>query len=89
MEAFTTELLREAHREATDPYDREHVTPWMQRHAVNPYALPAPEPDRALERFRWCLDSPQDFRWLSGAYRRFPDPTTTQLLTLPRRYDPT
>ncbi len=29
VEVFTQELLEEADRNATDPYDREHVTPYM------------------------------------------------------------
>lgn len=87
VEAFTTELLLRAHQTATDPYDREHVTPWMQRWASKPYALPAPVPDRGLERYRWCLDTPADYRWLQEAFRAFPDPTMEQVMTLPPRYD--
>ena len=32
-EVFTVDLLREAHAKAKTKPDREHVTPWMRRHA--------------------------------------------------------
>ena len=32
MELFSVAALEKAHREATDPYDREHVTPYIYRH---------------------------------------------------------
>lgn len=89
VESFTTELLQRAHREATDPYDREHVTPWMQRWASNPYSLPK-TPEDALgltNAYRWTLDTPDDYRWLQQAVAAFPDPTPSQLLTLPPRFD--
>lgn len=89
VEAFTADLLTRADREATSPYDREHVTPWMQRNASNPYALPTTHEDAlgATEALRWCLDTESDFRWLERAFTAFPDPTPDQLLTLPPRFD--
>jgi len=32
MELFSSDTLEMAHKYATDPYDREHVTPWIYRH---------------------------------------------------------
>lgn len=89
VESFTTELLQQAHKEATDPYDREHVTPWMQRWASNPYALPK-TPEDALgltSAYRWALDTHEDRKWLEQAFAAFPDPTPSQLLTLHPRFD--
>ncbi len=89
VESFTTELLLRAHQTATDPYDREHVTPWMQRHASSPYSMPRTAEDAlgATEALRWTLDTANDYRWLKDAFRQFPNPTTSQLLSLPPRYD--
>lgn len=89
VECFTTELLQKAHEAATDSYDREHVTPWMQRWASNPYAMPRTAEDdiRLTNAYRWCLDTPADLLWLQRAFERFPDPTTEQLLSLPPHYD--
>ena len=89
VECFTTELLLKAHQNATEPYDREHVTPWMQRWAASPIALPASvRPVDASSRWRWTLDTPQDYSWLSGAFTRFPDPTLEQVAAYSRIHCP-
>jgi spore coat polysaccharide biosynthesis protein SpsF len=65
VEAMTFEALSQADREATDVYDREHVTPFLYRQP-NRFRLghvPSPEP---LSQHRWTLDEPADFALLSG-----------------------
>jgi spore coat polysaccharide biosynthesis protein SpsF len=64
VEVMSLEILRHANRQATDAYDREHVTPWIQRHART--ATVRQEPD--LSALRWVLDTPADYECLSAIY---------------------
>lgn len=90
VESFTTELLMQAHQEATDSYDREHVTPWMQRWASNPIALEASiRPVEARTEWRWCLDTPKDYSWLRVFFDNGPPfPTLEQAAAYSRVYPP-
>lgn len=68
-EAFTIAALDEANEAATEPADREHVTPWIRRnrtfHRVN-LAGPGGE----LTEQRWTLDYPEDLVFLRELYAR-------------------
>lgn len=58
-EVFTPGVLDRAHREATEPYDREHVTPWMQRcESLSRVGLKSIA-DRSMNR--WTLDTLDDY----------------------------
>jgi spore coat polysaccharide biosynthesis protein SpsF len=60
-DAFATEHLARAAREATSPYDREHVTPWLRR---NLRTVAIDGPGGGLERHRWTLDYAEDYALL-------------------------
>jgi spore coat polysaccharide biosynthesis protein SpsF len=69
-EAFTVSALDEAYATATDPYDREHVTPWIRRNrAFRRVNLAGPGGDLAEQR--WTLDYPEDLAFLRELYARF------------------
>jgi spore coat polysaccharide biosynthesis protein SpsF (cytidylyltransferase family) len=66
-EAFTRWALEVAARDATDPYDREHVTSWMHSnplfHTVN---VESGDPGRA--QINHCVDYPEDLDRLRGLF---------------------
>ena len=64
VEVFSREVLLRAAREATEAYDREHVTPWIQRNAR---MVPVTQ-EIDLSGLRWVLDTPDDLRFLQWVY---------------------
>ena len=83
VEAFSIDLLRQAHREATSPYDREHVCPYMHRIARQVECVRQP---KDLSHHRWTLDTPADYRFFQALAARLPfeppHPTTAEVLAL-------
>ena len=68
-EAFTISALRRAATEATEPYDREHVTPWIKRHpTLNKSYLTRQIDERSV--WRWTVDHPDDFRFFESIAAR-------------------
>ncbi len=72
-EAFASSVLDEAWREATDPYEREHVTPFLWR---RPERFPAAvlECERDLGTERWTIDHPADLELVRAVYERLSEP---------------
>ncbi len=64
VEVMSRDLLIEAARRATTASDREHVTPWIQRHAT----ITAVTQPVDLSALRWVLDTPSDYAALSAVY---------------------
>jgi len=67
VEAFTLEALLAAGREATDPYDREHVTPFIYRHPER-FSIGELAQDRDEGTLRWTVDTPEDFAFVERVY---------------------
>lgn len=62
-EVFTFQALEKAHREATDPYDREHVTSWIQKN-LKTNSLSGEYDVEA----NFCLDTAEDYIRLKRMY---------------------
>jgi spore coat polysaccharide biosynthesis protein SpsF len=66
VEVCETEALRRATAESADPYDREHVTPYIYGHPER-FRVHAVTRDPPL-RYRWTVDTPEDFAFVSAVY---------------------
>ena len=64
-EVFTFELLKEAAEKATDPFEHEHVTPYMYRKQDSIARYPY-EPDYSF--LRLTLDTPADYEVICRLY---------------------
>lgn len=66
-EAFSAALLYRAEAEAHDPFEREHVTPFM-RSAPGLIRACLLGPGGGLERLRWTLDHAEDLAFLRAVF---------------------
>ncbi len=69
-EVFTSAALEHAWREARDPYQREHVTPFLYEHPEM-FRLASSRGDVDYSHYRWTLDTPEDLSLLRAIYSRF------------------
>ncbi len=67
VEVFARSALDTAAAEASEPADREHVTPFIRRHPQRfpGLALVAPEPNGDL---RWTVDTAQDLQHVRALF---------------------
>jgi spore coat polysaccharide biosynthesis protein SpsF len=73
IEVITADALRTADREATDPAEREHVTPFVYRRTPR-FRVAALIGTEALGAERWTVDTAADLERLRGIVARLPDP---------------
>jgi spore coat polysaccharide biosynthesis protein SpsF len=85
VEAIRPSALREAAERASDPYEREHVTPYINRRPET-YRLESVSRAPSLAHLRWTVDVPEDLEFVRGVYGKlYPaDPafTTEAILAL-------
>lgn len=83
-EIFTTAALGKAHREATAPHEREHVTPYIYEHP-DQFAVAGFDAGIDAPEHRWTLDTPEDFALISRIWNLLDNPAearTKDVLTL-------
>ncbi len=70
VEAFTRPALERAWREAREPHQREHVTPYFYEHPEI-FRLASVRGASDHSAHRWTLDVPEDLQLLRAIYLRF------------------
>ncbi|WP_068470838.1 cytidylyltransferase domain-containing protein [Candidatus Protochlamydia phocaeensis] len=60
VEVFSFAALEKSYREAKEPEEREHVTPYIYRHPEL-FHLKNISHSPALDHYRWTVDTPEDF----------------------------
>ncbi|MDX2212940.1 MAG: glycosyltransferase family protein [Oculatellaceae cyanobacterium bins.114] len=72
-EVFTFSTLENAYNNATKPYEKEHVTPYIYQHPEI-FALHNQHYDEDLSSYRWTLDTPEDFQFIEAVYQALYQP---------------
>jgi spore coat polysaccharide biosynthesis protein SpsF len=89
VEVFSRRALDEAHAEASDPAEREHVTPFIYWRPER-YRLKSMRRPTDLSAHRWTVDTPEDLelvsRILVALYPRRPEFTLQDVLDILRQH---
>lgn len=84
-EIFTFAALDQAFREARQPHEREHVTPYFYQHPER-FRLRSLAGPADLSAHRWTLDTPEDWEFVQAVYQALHQPgklfTTADVLAL-------
>ena len=67
IEVMTAAALRTAVREASDPYEREHVTPFLYRNPRR-FRIESISQTPSLAHLRWTVDHPADLDFVRHVY---------------------
>jgi glutamate-1-semialdehyde 2,1-aminomutase len=69
IEVFTVKALEKASIETTDPFDREHVTPYLRK--LGKYKTEAMYHSEDLSFLRWTVDELADFEVIEKVFKHF------------------
>lgn len=69
IEIFSFKALKKAWEEATDPFDREHVTPYLRR--PGKFKTSAIRNNKDLSALRWTVDEWVDFQVVERVFEHF------------------
>lgn len=69
IEVFTFEALEKASKETNDPFDREHVTPYLRK--PGKYKTESMQHNEDLSAFRWTVDESADFEVIEKVFKHF------------------
>lgn len=69
IEVVAFPALERAWQEATEPYERAHVTPYLYKNPAQFRLLSVTYP-RDCSRHRWTVDTPEDLAFVREVYRR-------------------
>jgi glutamate-1-semialdehyde 2,1-aminomutase len=68
-EVFTLQALERAGHESQDPFDHEHVTPYLRKPSL--YKTDILKHSEDLSGLRWTVDEPADFEVISQVFAHF------------------
>jgi spore coat polysaccharide biosynthesis protein SpsF (cytidylyltransferase family)/aryl-alcohol dehydrogenase-like predicted oxidoreductase len=86
-EVFTVATLRRAHELATSAYDREHVTPWIQRNCKVRNHVPQVLHAADLSHLRCTIDDEEDYQRVCRLFEGVTDPVQIGWLELAKKLD--
>ena len=69
VEVIRPKSLREADERAEDPYEREHVTPYIYRRPER-FRLAGVARHKSLAKLRWTVDHPEDLAFVRDVYAK-------------------
>ena len=69
IEVCTFKALEQASQETTDPFDREHVTPYLRK--PGKFKTDSMQHNQDLSALRWTVDEPSDFAVIEKVFQHF------------------